>query len=69
MEKGVVPNPVRGRGRGRGRGGRGGGGYEDRRGRDWEEDEYYNRDRGRLSPARYEDRYRGMYIPSMLIHV
>ncbi|KAG8824294.1 hypothetical protein FRC17_009132 [Serendipita sp. 399] len=41
------------RGRGRGRG------YDDRRGsgRDWEEDQY-GRDRGRMSPSRYEDRWR-----------
>ncbi|KIM22785.1 hypothetical protein M408DRAFT_332740 [Serendipita vermifera MAFF 305830] len=52
-----------GGGGGGGRGGRGGrgrgrGGYDDRRGRDWE-DEYYSRDHRRASPPRsHEDRWR-----------
>jgi hypothetical protein len=49
-------------GRGRGARGRGAmrGGYDDRRGRDWE-DEYYSRDHRRASPPRsYEERWRGM---------
>ncbi|KAG8782238.1 hypothetical protein FRC16_002657 [Serendipita sp. 398] len=52
MDRVTHVNARRGRGRGRG-------GYDDRRGsgRDWEED-HYGRDRGRMSPSRYEERWR-----------
>lgn len=71
QDKALYPVP-RGGGRGRGRGvrGRGGGGYEERRGGrgEWEEDEYYHRERGRMSPRGYDDRYRGKMVNMEIVY-
>lgn len=61
QERARQERPVNAGARGRGRGGRGRGrgmgGYDDRR-RDWEEDDYYGRSHPRMSPPRYEERWR-----------
>lgn len=59
QERGTRGRNRGGRGGRGGRAGGGGGGGYDGRGRDWEEEDNYGRDRGRMSPARYEERWRG----------